>query len=263
MKIKAYVFLFLAVAVFISSTPVYAQMDPEEVMSKVLQQDKATDEIMEVTMTLIDSGGQKRDRTATIYAKEKDPVNTMRLIRFHTPEDLANSAVLTIENSDRDNDQWIYVPAFHTTRRIASSNRSDNYMGTDFAYEDISDPRIKEYSYKTIKTDKCGDVDCVVIESTPVDQKLKDESGYSKTLSWVDTNRYITFKKEFYNKKGTLLKTQINSKLNKYGEKYRWDHVEMENVQSKHKTINDITERKLNTGLSDEYFTMRYLKRGG
>jgi len=238
------------------------EMDAKEIMRQVDLQSSATDEVIDITMVLIDKKGKERARKATLYTKQKNDTDDMRLIRFHTPADIAKSAVLTIENSDRDNDQWVYLPAYHTTRRITAANRSDNYMGTDFAYEDITDPRIDEYQYKILKREKYRETDCVVIESIPVDEKLKKETGYSKTISWIDPGKFVNLKQEFYDKKGELLKVLTNLELKQYGEKYRWKRTEMENLQKKHKTINEVTKRKINTGLSANTFTQRYLKRG-
>ena len=76
--------------------------------------------------------------------------DSVRLIRFHTPPDFARSGILTIERSDGDADQWIYLPAYHASRRVPTANRGDTWMGTDFTYEDITDAKIERYEYRTI-----------------------------------------------------------------------------------------------------------------
>lgn len=253
-----------SLVLLMSQVPSLAEtdMDAKEIMRQVELQSSAADEVLDITMTLVDAEGKERSRTATLYTKQKSGMDDMRLIRFHTPADIAKSAVLTIENSDRDNDQWVYLPAYHTTRRIATANRSDNYMGTDFAYEDITDPRIDEYQYSVLRQEKHRETECVVIESIPTAEKLVKETAYSKTVSWVDPKKFVTLKQEFHNKKGELFKILTNLELKQYGEKYRWQRTEMENIQTKHKTTNEVTDRKLNTGLKDNMFTQRYLKRG-
>jgi len=258
------ILMAISLVLLMSQVPALAEtdMDAKEIMRQVELQNSAVDEVLDITMTLVDADGRERSRTATLYIKQKSGMDDMRLIRFHTPADIAKSAVLTIENSDRDNDQWVYLPAYHTTRRIATANRSDNYMGTDFAYEDITDPRIDEYQYAIVRQEKYREIECVIIESIPTAEKLVNETAYSKTVSWIDPGKFVTLKQEFYDKKGELLKVLTNLELEQYGEKYRWQQTEMENVQTQHKTINEVTKREINTGLSDNIFTQRYLKRG-
>jgi len=237
-------------------------MDAKEIMRRVERQNSAADEVFQLKMTLIDAGGRRHVRTATFYQKQKNDVDDMRLIRFHSPPDLAENGVLTIENSNRDNDQWTYLPAYHTVRRIAPANRSDTYMGTDFAYEDVTDRKLDEYQFKILGKEEYKGNDCVIIESIPAAPKLKKETGYSKIISWVDPVRYVIFKEEYYDRNQKLFKTLTNTGLQKYDSKYRFQRMEMVNVQTNHHTVIEVNSRKINSGIPDKIFTVRYLKRG-
>lgn len=237
-------------------------LDAKELMRRVQQQNGAADEMVDVEMTLIDAGGRRHERTATLYQKQKSDRNNMRMIRFHSPPDLAKHAVLTIENSDRDDDMWAFMPAYHTVRRIASANRSDTYMGTDFSYEDLIDRKLDEYQFKTLRKEEYNGTACTVVESLPAAPKLKEETGYSKTISWIDPEKYLLLKAEFYDRDQKLLKVLTNSDLQQYGAKYRFQRTEMVNVQIDHRTLIEVQSRKINAGLPAKIFTVRYLKRG-
>src|SRR5437867_2756139 len=128
--------------------------EAREIIRAVIDKESAQDEVVDILMRLTDSAGKQRQRTATLYAKKKTESEDMRLFRFHTPADLAKSGVLTIEHDDRDADQWMYLPAYHASRRVASSNRRDNWMGTDFSYEDIIDQKTGQYEYRTISKER-------------------------------------------------------------------------------------------------------------
>ena len=237
-------------------------MDAREIMRRVERQNSAGDEVVELTMTLVNASGRQHVRTATLYQKQKSDVDDMRLIRFHTPPDIAKNGVLTIENSDRADDQWIYLPAYHTVRRIAPANRRDTYMGTDFAYEDVTDRKLNEYQFKILRQEECNGTMCVVIESVPTASNLIKETGYSKTISWVDPVRYVILKEEFYDKEQNLFKVLTNSNLQQYSNKYRFKRMEMVNIQTNHRTIVEVNNRKIDTGIPAKIFTVRYLKRG-
>jgi hypothetical protein len=233
-----------------------------EIMRRVLRESRAEDEVIRVGMRLVDAKGQVRPRTITIYAKKRTAEDSMRLIRFHDPPDLARSGILTIEHSDRDTDQWIYLPAYHAARRVASANRGDTWMGTDFTYEDITDAKIEQYQYTTLRHEEVHNVRCAVIEAIPTDGKLKEESAYSRTVFWIDPEESVALKIEYYDRGGRLLKVLTNSALRRYGKYRRWQLTEMRDVTRNHTTVLAVTDRTVNRGLSDDYFEVSYLERG-
>lgn len=238
--------------------------DPVEVIRRVLRQDTAADEQVQFTMRLIEASGRARERTGTVYEKlvSAGAVDEMRLIRFHTPPDIQGSGVLTVENPDRDNDQWIYLPAYHTTRRVASANRGDRYMGTDFLYEDIMRERVEEYAYRAAGTETVDGVPCLIIEATPAAERLARESAYSKKRIWVDTARDVILKVDFFNRDGRLFKHLTVTRTEKVGDRYRWRAVRMQDLDRQHETTVEYRDRRIGAGVPKNYFTEAYLKRG-
>ena len=245
-------------------TPARAQEadGARDVMRKVLRDSRAEDEAINVVMELIDGGGRVRRRTTTIYSKKRSPEASMRLIRFHEPPDIARSGILTIEHPDRDADQWIYLPAYHAARRVAPANRGDTWMGTDFTYEDITDPKLEHYQYTTLRRERVDDVPCTVIEAIATDPKLKAQSAYSRTVFWVDPVESVALKIEYYDRAGRLLKVLTNAELRRYGIYRRWAVTRVRDVPRNHQTVVTVTDRTLDRGLSDTYFGVSYLERG-
>jgi outer membrane lipoprotein-sorting protein len=239
-------------------------LEPKEIMEKVKWQNAAVDDQVKIEMKLIDAAGDVKTRTASSNSKRKakDKPDLMKLIRFHTPPEMAKAGVLTLENEKGDADQWIYIPAVFTSRRIPSSNRGDRYMGTDFSYEDVVAIKVDQYAFKSLGEETVDGIPCVRIEQVPADAKLKKESGYSKTVNWVDPARFFVLKTEYYDKSGALWKRYTASDVKKYGDYYRAGHAEMEDLKSRHKTVMDYKDRRIGAGLPDKVFTMRSLERG-
>ncbi len=233
-----------------------------DIMRRVLRDSRADDEVVSVNMRLVDARGRVRGRTATFYSKKSTAEDSVRLFRFYTPPEFARSGILTIEHSDRDADQWIYLPAYYASRRVSAANRGDTWMGTDFTYEDIIDPKIEQYEYRTIRHEQLNNVPCVVIEAIPKDKKLVEESAYSKTIFWVNPDESAALKVEYYNRAGRLFKILTNSDLRRFGTYRRWQRSEMHDVTQDHRTVLEFTDRKINRTLSDEYFAVSYLERG-
>jgi outer membrane lipoprotein-sorting protein len=241
-----------------------AELTGKEVVRRYQLQDGAKDEVFDLKMTLVDSSGTERRRTATTSKKRSAAGSEVysRMIVFHDPPEMARSGVLTIEKPSGDNDQWVYLPAYHTTRRIASENRRNYYMGTDFTYEDIYTLRVDDYEYSPVREESFGGSKCYVFEAKPSAPALKKDSGYSKTVYWIDSERYLILKAEFYDRDEKLLKIHLGSKPVKVGDKFRVSHQEIENLSSKHKTLVDYENFKVDSGLPDDLFTLRSLERG-
>ncbi|MBI4651888.1 outer membrane lipoprotein-sorting protein, partial [Candidatus Desantisbacteria bacterium] len=238
-------------------------LTPREIMWNVINKYRVDDEVEEIKMTLINKDDRTWIRIATFYTKKIDKDNNKIFFRFHSPADLAGSGVLTIENKNGEDDQWMYVPAYHTARRIPAASRSDQYMGTDFYYEDVITPRVEEYEYKITGEEKINGTNCSILEGIPVSERLKKESGYGRVVSFVDTEKFMILKQDLYSKKdGTLIKQLTNYELRNYNGFLRWGKREMLTLKTGHRTIVEYTKQEINKGVSDEYFTMRYLKRG-
>ncbi len=238
------------------------ELTARQLVQEVIASATAADEVASIRMDLTDSGDQVRQRTATLYAKRDPDGNVMRLIRLHTPADLAKSGILILDKGDEDPEQWLYLPAYHTSRRVAAANRSDTWMGTDFAYEDMSEPNVDRYDYRYLEDERAGGVDSKVVEAVPRDEKLKKESGYSRTVYWIDPARKVVMKADFYDKRGALAKELRNSRLETHGSHYRWAEWEMRDVARGHRTTLRFEDMKIDQGLEDRFFTVRFLERG-
>ncbi len=244
------------------TAPTQGKDSAPDIMRRVLRDSRADDEVVGVVVQLLDSAGRARQRTATFYTKKRTLEDSSRLIRFHTPPEFARSGILTIERSDGDTDQWIYLPAYHASRRVPSANRGDTWMGTDFTYEDMTDPKIEQYEYRTVGSERVNGVPCSLIEAIPRQKKLVEDSAYSKTVSCVDVEQSVILKNDYYDRSGQLFKVLTNSHLRRFGKYRRWDQSEMRDVKQNHKTVLEFGDRKIDRGLSDEYFDVRYLERG-
>jgi len=266
MTLAARALAMVAIAVALATeSGAAAAPEPDALMRRVQAHASAPDEEVQFAMDLIDSGGQVRRRTGVVYSRQVSPgsVDQMRLIRFHSPADIKGSGVLTIENPDRDNDQWLYLPAYHTTRRIAPANRGDRYMGTDFLYEDIMREKVEEYRYRTTSASTLlRDISCTVLEAVPTAPQLSRETAYSRKLIWIDPVRDLVLRVDYYDRGGQLFKRFVVEAAERVGDRYRPSAVRMEDFARRHATVIQYHDRKIGAGVPESHFTERYLKRG-
>ena len=110
------------------------------------------------TMTIIDNRGRKRVRKIATVSKLYDNGETeKRLIRFLSPADVKGTGLLTFDYDNKDDDMWLFMPALRKTRRIVSTEKAKNFMGSEFTYADITPPILDDFSYDILGEEVGGD----------------------------------------------------------------------------------------------------------
>jgi outer membrane lipoprotein-sorting protein len=211
-------------------------------------------------MILANKNGQESERSLEYRTLEMDDDGDKSMIIFNSPRDVEGTATLTFTHKESADDQWLYLPSIKRVKRISSDNKSGPFMGSEFAYEDLSSQEVEKYTYKFIKEDNINGNPGLVVERYPVDPK----SGYSKQVVWYNKNNYRVEKIDYYDRKNALLKTLNYSGYHQYlGKHWRATEMAMENHQTGKKTRLIFENYRFKTGLSDKDFTQNSLARAG
>ncbi|MBI1211651.1 MAG: outer membrane lipoprotein-sorting protein [Alphaproteobacteria bacterium] len=183
-------------------------------------------------MILRDKTGTAVERDFIALALEVKGDGDRTSIEFETPLDVRGMTVLTHAHTDRDDDQWLYLPAASRTRRITSGSRSGSFAGSEFSYEDLVGHIIEKNTYEWLRDEPCPsapDRMCYVNEQRPKDP----DSGYSRMVAWIDQQDYRGYKVEYYDRSGALLKTLVSSDFKLFDNKYlRPTKMVMSNFQT-------------------------------
>lgn len=212
----------------------------------------------EMKMTLKNAQGQESLRQLRIKNLEVLDDGDKSLSIFDEPRDVEGTAFLSYSHPLEADEQWLYLPALKRVKRIASRNKSGPFMGSEFAYEDLSSFEIEKYSYNFLREEACGDQQCFVLESTPLDK----DSGYTRRIGWIDTEHYRMMKVEFYDRRNALLKTLTSSDYKLYKDKFwRANKMEMVNHQNGKSTTLEWLDIRFDNGFSENDFNINTLKR--
>jgi len=212
----------------------------------------------DVKMILKNKHGQESTREIRSRTLEVDGDGDKSMTIFDKPRDVKGTALLSFTHKVGPDDQWLYLPALKRVKRIASDNKSGPFMGSEFAYEDISSQEVEKYTYKFLRNDTFNDMEVFVFERYPVDKK----SGYTRQIVWMDKQHYKERKIEFYDRKNALLKTLLFTDYNQYLDQYWRAHdMYMENHQTGKSTKLLQSNYQYRTGLSDRDFDKNSLKR--
>ena len=252
----------------LSNTPAQAEELPDglEIMQKVVDRNEGEWVTRRLQMEMIDKNGTKRVRETKnfrrYFGQEK------RTVLFYTsPANVKGTGFLTHDypESDRDDDQWLYLPALRKVRRISASDRGDYFLGTDFTYEDIKKENkvaIEDYTYKTLRTEEVDGHKTYVIEGKPVSDKVADELGYGRSLWHVDPAIWISRKTEIWDVAGNSLKTILTSKIKSIDNIWTVHNIKAINHKTGHKTTFAFSEIDYGSEVKEKVFKKSALKRG-
>ena len=213
----------------------------------------------ELTMVLRNQAGKETTRTLLVRTLE-DPDETKgdkTLILFKSPGDIEGTALLSHAKILEPDDQWLYLPALKRVKRISSVNKSGPFVGSEFAFEDITYLELNKYDYRYLRSEPCGDLVCDVIERFP----RYEHSGYTRQISWIDQEIHQMRKVEFYDRKDQLLKTLLLEDYRQYNNVY-WRPLSMSmvNHQTGKSTELHFSDYRFKTGLTDRDFVMTVLR---
>jgi len=250
--------LSLLLGIFLILIPSAAWADPnaDEIAKRVYDRDDGKDSSSKSNMVLIESGGNERPRSMEVFVKDYGNLSK-RLIRFTSPSSIDGTSFLAWENSDRDDDQFLFLPAVGRVRRIVANQKDKSFANTDFTYEDLGRRKVEKDIHRYLKSEKFLSRDCWVIEYVP---KKDDDSQYGRTVSWIDSSSYLVLKAEFYNKDNKLKKTFEAKKVETVDGILSVMESLMNNLEDNHRTSTKVTSLSYNKGISDNLFSERYLE---
>jgi hypothetical protein len=257
---------FMVTCMLLAGAAAHAVPSAEEVMSNNFQATKISGFSGEVTLTLINERDEKRVRKMQVRSKLRDNgVDSAVLTRFAQPADIKGTGFLQLENNKADDDIWVYLPGLGKTRRLAANNKRDSFFGTDFSYGDILLPAVDKYRHTLLRQEALDGKNCYVIESVPLESKTRDDTGYSRKVSWVDAANYVERKVEYYGLDDALLKTQLTFDIQAVEpDRQRWLPMrrEMTNHQTGHQTLYQFDRFAVSKELTEREFSTRKLEEG-
>ncbi len=219
------------------------------------------DYVVEGEMILRNRQGQESVRVFENRVLEQTGDGDKSLIVFRRPRDIRGTALLTFTHKTGNDDQWLYLPALKRVKRISSSNRSGAFVGSEFAYEDLTSQEVEKYTYKWLREEPCPGEEslvCNVAERYPVDRR----SGYTRQIVWLEKETYRPMRVDYFDRRDAPLKTLTFSGYRAYLDRYwRADRMVMVNHQNGKSTEMIWRNYRFRTGLTDRDFNRNSLKR--
>ncbi len=213
-------------------------------------------EVSDVTMDLINAHGDVVNRKMTLEILEGQRDGDKSIASFLWPADVKGTRLLTYTHKKGDDDQWLFMPAIKRIKRINARNKSGSFMGSEFAYEDMSSQEVEKYTYKFLEEAEIDGRTCWKMERYPTDPR----SGYTRQVIWNDQEYMNPLRIDYYDRKDELLKTATFTGYTKIDKWWRVETIEMVNVQTKKKSILTWKTRKFGVDLDPDDFESEALE---
>jgi len=219
-----------------------------------------------VWMELTDSRGRTRHRTLRSFWKFHPGGRHIAFFALAPPE-MKGRAFLANDYFDegKDDEHWLYEPEKKRARRVATAQRYESFLGSDFTIEDIKKENrveIHEYSWKTMDQHTIDGHSCYVVEQTPVSPKVAKEIGYGRIVVSVDRERWIPRRRVFWTLDLKMLKTIEIKDIRQVSGIWTAHRLEATNHINGHRTIVRFADVDYEGGVDDSVFSIRSLEKG-
>lgn len=205
----------------------------------------------DMLMTIQD-GVNVRNREIHAWARNNQDKDDVRVLKFLSPADVKDVGFLVLA----EDSMYIYLPEFHRTRRIASSNKKDPFMGSDFSYEDIGTSAYSQYYDPKLLKENTGEWQLELL------RKKGANKPYAKIILTVSKSNSMPTRMELFDAAGNLSKVaeQTSQQAGKY---WIMARIKMSNVKKGTATVMEMKNIKVDQNLQGEIFSERFLKKKG
>ncbi len=247
-------------------TPTASALTAREIMQKVEDRDDGDNAVQDMEMILIDKKGKQRVRAIRSFSRDVGE-DTHSIMFFLDPADVKDTGFFTLDYDDaeRDDDQWLYLPALKKTKRIASTDKSSSFMGSDFNYSDMSSRELERYDFELMKETEVRGHKVWQIQSIPRTKDEIERTGYLKSVFFIRQDNFVVIRSVGWLEKGRRLRYMDTKALAQMDGIWVAPEVHMTTKKGKktlHKTVLKNHGTKFNQELDDQLFSLRRLEKG-
>lgn len=260
-------FLSLAAIGFslgIMSATQVAAMSADDILSQVRNRPDGSDTYANASLVLIEKNGNKRVRDLLFLQKDYGKDDRLTL-SFTSPADVKGVVLQSInydEAVQKDDDQWMYLPAFRQIRRIAATDKRGSFMGSQFSYIDLDKLRVTDYQQKLLGEEKVNERDCYLIERVPASLEVINRTGYHKVNVWVEKATSVVVKQIYFDAKGIPFKEFVARKIEQVQNIWTVTHSEMRDLVNGRTSELIFSNVRYDVGLEDNLFQHNIMKTG-
>ena len=171
--------------------------------------------------------------------------------------------VYSYDDTDRDNETWLYLSALGRVKRIASSNSDEDsepasVFGSEFTTEDTETGKLEEYAINLLEETTEGGREVWKIEMIPNESRAQ-KTRYSKIINYIDKERFVGLRAEMYDQYGKEIKRLLSARVELVNDTWVARSLTMMNLVTNR--LSNMAYVEINTGIEvdDDFLTQRTL----
>lgn len=252
---------FMVVGVFIATSVSAADKgDGYALMQRSDAATKSQTEVASYQLDLLDASGKLVQSRDMLFNFKRNADKESTLVRFLAPPAISGTGLLVQDGDSAVNDIWLYLPATRRLRRIAGGEKSNWFMGTEFAHEDFEDYQLPLYRFTLVGADSCESGPCTKVRAEATDEGEREASGYQAKIYYIDDQTLYPVRIDYLGKQGQIVKVFTATGLKQQGRYWRPSQIEMANQANGRRTRMTAQQRELDGPLSDYKVSQRYLR---
>lgn len=249
--------ILLVFAAMAFAAPAVAQDATELMKSAHLQMYyPGADGTAQVSMVITDKRGKTREREFTILRKDFEEGGEQRYyVYFSAPNDVRRTTFMAWKNPAGDDSRWIFVPSLDLVKPLSANDKKSSFVGSDFAYEDVSGRHWSEDTHTLVGEEALGDWKTWKIDSVPT-----GDDYFAKKTSWIDQASRLVVREEYFDKKGEQIKVFEVLEITDVQGIPTATARKMTTPKKENSTVITFADPKYDVGVSADVFSERYLK---
>ena len=167
------------------------------------------------------------------------------------------------DDSERDNETWLYLSALGRVKRIAAGNSEEetepaSLFGSEFTTEDTDTGKLEEYTINLLGETTQAGRDVWQIEMIPSAERAR-KTRYSRTVHYIDKERFVALRSEMYDQYEREVKRLMASRVELVNDIWMARSLTMMNLVTNRLSNMAFVEIYTDLSIEDEFLTQRTL----
>jgi outer membrane lipoprotein-sorting protein len=158
-------------------------------------------------------------------------------------------------------DLWNFMPSINRMIKLPPSMMSQGWMGSDYSNDDLVKQTsiVDDYDQTILGIEKLDNAECYKIELIPHDNA---NVVWGKVVTWIDKEKSLFLKSEYYDEEGYLVRTERASKVKVFDNREIPSIIEIFSAdESQNKTILEFINIDFDVDIQENFFTQQNMKK--
>lgn len=236
----------------------------EQIVERSEQVHPGKDHSSKLLFTIRDEDGNERREVLRRFWKSyngKDGLEYKLIVFNEYPPDKKGNAFLEWAyrpGAGKESERKFYIKFLNSVNKVPEGS-GEGFASSDLKPSEMAPRPTHLDRHRLLKEEVIEGRGYYVVESSP---KQKDPSyPYGKVVKWITKDNFLKERLEYYDLNNALYKEQIIT-WKKIKDAWVWEKVVTTNEQTNVQTFLTISDIKVNSGLPEDLFTERSMRRG-